>query len=221
MPAPLNTASRDAILTPIPELHLAAQLLDAAVTAILIDRMALAAQLLEQAHIPAIMDYAKRAVGSMSVEVHRIVKRPACLPRAERHPTRMPNTGLQQSIFMRDGWRCRFCGTKVICKAARTVLIKAFPTETRWGSKEFERHAALYALASSLDHVVPHGRGGKNEQANFVTACYCCQFGRGEWTLEESALTDPRLRAPLCDGWDGLSRLVKHAERMNRITVQG
>jgi len=27
--------------------------------------------------------------------------------------------------------------------------------------------------------------------SNFVTACYCCQFGRGEWTLEEIEIENP------------------------------
>ncbi len=73
-------------------------------------------------------------------------------------------------------------------------------------------------MASSLDHVVPHGRGGKNEDSNFVTACYCCQFGRGEWTLEEAELEDPRLREPVRDGWDGLSRLVAYSTQLRLDT---
>ncbi|WP_425342692.1 HNH endonuclease [Piscinibacter koreensis] len=63
-------------------------------------------------------------------------------------------------------------------------------------------------MAASLDHVVPHSRGGTHELSNLVTACYCCQFGRGEWTLAESELADPRHREPIVDGWDGLDRLA-------------
>lgn len=201
---------RHSILVPIPELDLAAKLLDASASAILAGRFPLAASLLAQADLPEIMTYAQRAVGPLSVEVHRMTKRPTCLPHSVRHPTRMPNVIAQRTIFKRDGWRCRFCGTKVICKEARAVIAKAFSIEAHWTSKEYQRHSALYAMASSLDHVVPHGRGGKNEDSNFVTACYCCQFGRGEWTLEEAELEDPRLREPVRDGWDGLSRLVAH-----------
>jgi 5-methylcytosine-specific restriction endonuclease McrA len=81
---------------------------------------------------------------------------------------------------------------------------------------EYQRHAALYAMASSLDHIVPHGgRGGRLAYDNFVTACYCCQFGRGEWTLEESGLNNPMLRSPVVDAWDGLSRL----DRSGKLTL--
>lgn len=199
---------RRSILTPIPELDLAAKLLDAAASAIMTNRLLLSGELIQRANIPEIMAYAKRAVGPLSVEVHKITKRPKCLSRSERDPTRMPGVRAQADIFSRDGWRCRFCGVKVICKSARALLRQMFARESNWVSLEFQRHSALYAMASSLDHVVPHGRGGKNEEGNFVTACYCCQFGRGEWTLEESELEDPRTRGPVVDEWDGLSRLV-------------
>lgn len=199
---------------PIPELDLAAKLLDASASAMLAGKFSLAASLLVQADFPEIMKYARRAVGPLSVEVHKSIRRPKCLPNCDRHPTRMPSVIAQRAIFKRDGWRCRFCGTKVICKVARAVITNAFVIEARWTGKEFQKHSALYALASSLDHVVPHGRGGENEDLNFVTACYCCQFGRGEWTLEESELYDPRLREPVRDEWDGLSRLAAYSTQL-------
>jgi 5-methylcytosine-specific restriction endonuclease McrA len=97
------------------------------------------------------------------------------------------------------------------------LLSRYFPAEAHISGPEFERHTALYSMASSLDHVVPHGRGGKNSPENLVTACYCCQFGRGEWLLEEVGLTDPRGREPVRDSWDGLSRIV--AVRLDRDAV--
>ena len=153
------------------------------------------------------MAYAVSIVGKMSVNVHRQVKRPKCLPPPERDLTRMPSKAEQDEIFSRDGWRCRLCGVKVICKTARSILTKIFPIETHWTGPEFQRHSSLYALASSLDHIEPHGRGGKNDSANFVTACYCCQFGRGEWTLAEVEIFNPLVREPVVDAWDGLTRL--------------
>jgi len=50
--------------------------------------------------------------------------------------------------------------------------------------------------------------GGTNDEGNLVTACWPCQFGRGAWSLEEVGLLDPRLRAPIKDGQDGLTRLL-------------
>lgn len=152
---------RTSLLSPIPELELAAKLLDAAADALLQERRDLAGQLLAAADLPEIGAYARKLVGRMSPEVHRAVKRPKCLPKGERDPTRMPSPSEKQAIFRRDGWCCRFCGTKVVCKAARSLLTRQFPIESHWMSLEFQRHSALYAMASSLDHVVPHDRAGR------------------------------------------------------------
>lgn len=198
---------RRSLLDPIPEFDLAAKLLDAAAEAVLLGQLDHAASLIVGADFPKIMDYTKRIVGKMSQEVHRQTRRPIVLPKGERDKIRMPSEKVQEDIFMRDGWRCRFCCVKVVSKKARSVLVKRFPNETHWGPKEFLRHSALYSMTASLDHVLPHSRGGTNDPENLVTACYCCQFGRGEWTLEESELLDPRNFVPVVDAWDGLSRL--------------
>ncbi|MBD3668544.1 MAG: hypothetical protein HUJ16_11315 [Kangiella sp.] len=198
---------RRSLLEPIEELSLAAKLLDSAADAIMNGKIALAADLIEKSNFPEIMTYTRLIVGKLSYEVHRQTKRPKVIAKDERDPVRMPTAKEQEAVFIADGWRCRFCGIKVISKKARNLLVKAFPDETRWGTKEFTRHSALYAMAASLDHVIPHSRGGMNERGNFVTACCCCQFGRGEWTLEESELLDPRAYKPVTDEWDGLSRL--------------
>lgn len=211
-----DDGSRRSLLPPVAELDLAAELLAATADALLLGREALALELMARADFPEIRTYAIRMVGKLSIDVHRRVRRPRCLPQLERDPARMPTAAKQREIFARDGWRCRFCGIKAISKQARAVLIKEFPHETRWNGREFDRHAALYAMASSLDHVVPHGRGGKNEQENFVTACYCCQFGRGEWLLSEMGLEDPRDRPPIIDAWDGLHRLVGYVRKPQR-----
>ena len=199
---------RTSLLEPIKELELAANLLNAAGDALIMGMADRASELVRRADMPEIMTYAVMLVGKMSSQVHRHTRRPKCLLKEQRDPARMPTSTVQDAIFVRDGWRCRFCGIKVISKAARAVLIRLYPHETHWAKQEFQRHSALYAMASSLDHIVPHGRGGKNEESNFVTACYCCQFGRGEWTIDEVQVLDPLKREPVVDAWDGLVRIV-------------
>lgn len=198
---------RRSFLEPIPELGLASKLLDVAADAVLEKRSDLAAQLIVASDFQEIIHYSIRIVGKLSQEVHRQTRRPMVLPKETREMVRMPSEKAQENVFLRDGWRCRFCSTKVISKKARSLLVKTFPNETHWGPNEFSRHSALYSMAASLDHVLPHSRGGNNELDNLVTACFCCQFGRGEWTLEESELYDPRSFEPIVDGWDGLSRI--------------
>lgn len=200
---------RKSLLQPIPELKLASKLLDAAAESIILGRLDLAAHLIIDSDMPEILDYMIKIIGPLSMDVHRQIKRPKSIPKEERDPKRMPSLSIQYEIFNRDGWHCRFCNTPVISRKSRNMLVKLFPNETRWNNKEYERHSALNSMAVSLDHVEPHSRGGKNELTNFVTACYCCQFGRGEWTLQESELIDPRDHPPIVGSWDGLSRLEK------------
>lgn len=54
------------------------------------------------------------------------------------------------AIYLRDGCACAWCGAKV---EAGTQL--------------------------TLDHVVPHSKGGSNDASNLVTACKPCNDSRG------------------------------------------
>ncbi len=95
---------------------------------------------------------------------------------------------------------------------ARKVFQTLMPDVARWGSANKERHSGFYALNASLDHVLPHRRGGSNELDNVVTACWPCQFGRSNWLLSEVEILAPFTRPPLVDRWDGLKRVlsIKH-----------
>lgn len=203
-----NKVKRRCLLPAIPEQELAAKLLDAAVDAIFLSDFDLAAELIQAADMQKLRERNILLVSTLKPEIHRQTTRPRdLLKKDQRDPVRMPATSLQRTVFAEDGWRCRFCGTKVICREARKKLVQLFPNVVTWGGPEYQQHAALYGMAVSLDHVLPHSRGGKNERSNFVTACYTCQVGRGEWTLDESELLDPRDHPPVLDAWDGLSRI--------------
>jgi len=119
----------------------------------------------------------------------------------------MPTLGIEKQVMARDGYRCRFCGSRVIVKEARKAFVKALPTVARWGRTNGECHFGLAVLAASIDHLVPFQRGGNNDLDNLVTTCNPCQFGRVHWLLDEVELEDPRSYPPLIDGWDGLTRL--------------
>jgi 5-methylcytosine-specific restriction endonuclease McrA len=198
---------RHSFVKPIPELGLAIKLLDVATDAFLCGDRSLASKLIVQSDFPAIAAYTRKIVGPLSMEVHRQTKLPVAMVKTERDKTRMPPAKVQHEIFARDGWHCRFCGIGVIAKDSRNLLVRLFPEETHWVKREYERHSALYAAAASIDHVIPHCRGGDNDKANLVTACFCCQFGRGQFTLEEVEFIDPRERPPILGEWDGLTRV--------------
>jgi hypothetical protein len=200
---------RQCLLQPPRELDLAAKLLDAAADALLSGRRQLARELVAQsASFPEILDYVCKLVGPMTKDVHRWVGIPKSDTSAKAG---MPPRAVELQVYNDDGWRCRFCGIRVVSREARSVLSRAFELGSEWTSNAKQKHSALYAMGSSLDHILPRSRRGDNERANLVTACYGCQFGRGSCTLEEVELTDPRERPAVRDSWDGLTRLLRKA----------
>lgn len=200
-------APRNCFLEPIPEMLAASELLSKAVDLVLAENFALAAKLIEQADIPELEKHNSKIAGSRSEEIHRY--RPIeGAPEIIKCKKRMPSYKVELSIYERDGWHCRFCETRVISKDVRKKLNRVFPVEARWGNKNVEKHRGLSILESSLDHLVPHNRGGDNSESNLVTACGPCQFGRGGWTIEEVGINDPFDRLPIIDSWDGLRRLL-------------
>lgn len=62
--------------------------------------------------------------------------------------------GLRFRVFVRDGFRCRYCGISV------------------------DEGAILH-----VDHVVPQSRGGDTTLENLVTACIDCNLGKSDSTL--------------------------------------
>ncbi|MFT3777150.1 MAG: HNH endonuclease signature motif containing protein [Ottowia sp.] len=194
-------------MTPIPELAAAADLLGEAADCVVAGRMAEARQLVARADLPLIAEYTAFITGAVNPLVHWQRTMPAAAPGLARSAPRMPSASRERAIYMRDGWRCRYCGTRVVERAMRTRLHRLMPEAARWGARNADKHSALAALSASLDHVVPHSRGGTNDEPNLVTACNACQFGRGQWTLEEVGFIDPRAFPPIRDAWDGLTRM--------------
>lgn len=112
-------------------------------------------------------------------------------------------------VFKRDGYRCRYCGIRLIPKGvleafSRVVGIDAF----RATGTNLQRHGVVLAFRANADHVVPYKAGGRTDLQNLVSCCWCCNYGKGPFTLEQLGLDDPRSRAvKAIDDWDGLSSL--------------
>lgn len=206
--SPDHWEPRTSFLPPIPELEEVADLLSEAVDAILSGSLPLAATLIVEADIAAVGRYVEQIAGPVSTLIHRyrdVGDPPAMQDRVKQ---RMPSASVEREIYARDGWRCRICVTRVISKQAVNKMHELFPAEARWGRKVIDRHYGMSALCVSLDHLLPHSRCGTNDPDNLITTCGPCQFGRGNWTLAEVGITDPRERAPIIDEWDGLTRLA-------------
>lgn len=204
-------APRRCFVEPISEIDHATDLISNAADSLLDNDPEYSAKLLFESDMPTIGDFIQRISGSPSLEVHRFREVPSSPPITDkRSKQRMPPRSVERSIFERDGWRCRFCGIRIVSRDAIRVLDAQFPTVVRWQQRRnIDKHAGLRAICSSLDHILPHSRGGSNDPKNLVAACGPCQFGRGYWTLDEVGFIDPRSRPPVLDSWDGLTRVCR------------
>ncbi len=197
---------RRCLRAPIPQMDAAADLLSQACDAILAHDHELARALLRQADMPEVHRHASALMGKLDPAIHRLRGCAASAEPAGQGP-RMPTLAAQRRVFERDGFRCRFCGCRVVLPAARKLLREALPGAINWGRTSAEQHAAFYALSATADHVLPYAKGGTSDPGNVVTACWGCNFGRGGYLLAEMGLADPREREPVRDEWDGLSRI--------------
>jgi 5-methylcytosine-specific restriction endonuclease McrA len=200
-------AIRDCLVPRVAELDVAVDAIEQAADAVLHGEIGQARHLLQKANIPILRELAIRAMGPLDRDIHRL--RPVPLPPKTAKPDlRMPGKRVAEQVFARDGWHCRFCGVRVVVPAARKVLEASVPDALCWQGENKDLHAAFLYISATLDHVVPHSRGGTNDMDNLVAACWPCNFGRGGYLLEQMGLNDPRQRPPVRDGWDGLTRLL-------------
>lgn len=204
-------APRRGFLPRIPEIEVATDLIDAAADAYLAKDWAKTEKLIREADFGVLGAYAQRIVGAIDPEVHRVRKVPGAPPVAKnRAKVRMPGKAAQRAVFERDGWRCRLCGIRVVHSEMIRLLDDAFPDVVRWRSRKMvDLHGAFRVLCASVDHVLPHSRGGTSEVDNLVAACGPCNFGRNQWTIEEVGFLDPHSVPPVVDRWDGLTRLCR------------
>jgi 5-methylcytosine-specific restriction endonuclease McrA len=198
---------RRCFLPPLPDHEIAADLLSQAADALLRGDLVQAADFLRGSDLRALEDYRYKVAGPRNPAIHRQMKFPVGARMRNSIGPRMPTARIKRQVLARDGYRCRFCGSRVIVNEARKAFVAVLPTVARWGNRNVECHYGLAILRASIDHVVPFQRGGSSDVDNLVTTCNPCQYGRVNWLLDEEELEDPRRYPPIIDSWDGLTRL--------------
>jgi HNH endonuclease len=202
---------RRCFVVPIPELDEAAALLSAATDALLAGDHERARNFLRQADMPLVHAYASRVMGKVDIDIHRFRPVEGLAIEPPKVVQRMPAASVQAGICERDGYRCRFCGCRVVLKRARVLMDRFLPGAIPWGAANKDKHAAFFALTATIDHLVPHARGGDNSPGNLLTTCQLCNFGKGNCLIEEAGLLDPTSRLPVVDAWDGLGRISSNS----------
>lgn len=199
---------RKCLRDPIPEISLAARLLEDALTAHLAGRFEDADELIRKADMPEIRAWTESLWGAKSPHVNfrTVPDAPTFLPKDSKIGIRMPSTAEKRALLDRDGWHCRFCGIPVIRAEVRSHIHKLYPDALPWGSKNILQHSAFQAMWVQYDHLVPHARGGDNSPDNMVITCAPCNYGRWHHTVEEVGLVHPLTREPVRSSWTGLER---------------
>lgn len=134
---------RSCLRNPIPQVADAARYLDAAVTAHLQGRGALAEELIRAADMDDIRKWTKSIWADSTIHlVAPEIREQPTLRKELRGKSRMPTGAEKERIHQRDGYNCRFCGMTIIRREIRTRMKAIYPNAVTWGPKEADQHAA-------------------------------------------------------------------------------
>ena len=105
-----------------------------------------------------------------------------------------PSRALETQVFLRDGYRCRYCQTrvldfKVFQKMEKLVGEENFRASA--GNNDL-RHGITFFFRATADHVVPLKGGGRTTKDNLVTACWNCNIGKLDALLYQMRIEDPK-----------------------------
>ncbi len=201
---------RQYLREPIPEIEIAAQQLNDAVSAHLRGEYSLAEELFRQTNNQVLWDWLDSVWGKDSIynRPRRLLTDPPTLPKDQRPKPRDATRETKRLIHRRDGFYCRFCKVPVVRGEIRSALRKAYPNAIPWDGTNATQHAAFQLMWAQYDHILPHARGGHSSFENVYLTCAACNYGRGNRLLEELDLLHPSLHPPREGAWDGLERFL-------------
>ena len=148
-----HAPARRCFLTPIPQLSSAADLLASAADCLLAGDAANARQLVAEADMPVIAAYTALVTGAVNPLVHWQSAMPCVGAEVERSDQRMPSSSSERAIYVRDGWRCRYCGTRVIDRIMRTRLNRCLPDVARAPTCNVGQAAIQSRPHAAVDHA--------------------------------------------------------------------
>lgn len=131
---------------------------------------------------------------------------------------RKPSDSLEDDVFYRDFYKCRYCDNRLISQNFFKVFIKKLNSLTfQKGKKNLEIHGIILLTWPFADHVVAHKLGGRTDLSNLVASCYSCNFGKAQYTVEQLGIENPFNRPPVHDGWNGLTDKIALLKKMTHL----
>jgi len=144
---------------------------------------------------------------------HRKIK--LNLPKIEKldnsfkDPIRNP-TKLQNKVFERDGFKCRYCGSKLISQEFIKLFIDKLNSNIFIrGKTNLTKHGIIHLTWPVADHIQPHSIGGKTSLDNLVSSCGPCNYGKDGFTIEQIGIENPMNKNPIIDNWKGLTNKIE------------
>ena len=129
---------------------------------------------------------------------------PPPIEKSMRDTERSPKK-LQNSVFERDGYKCRYCGNKLISQDFIRLFIKKLNSPFfKRGDTNLTTHGIIHLSWPVADHVIPWNLGGKTNLSNLISSCASCNYGKDGYTIEQLGISNPFNRVPIIDKWDGL-----------------
>lgn len=109
-----------------------------------------------------------------------------------------PNVNTKAHVLVRDGFTCRYCGSRLYLAQAIKVIDMHKPERKYWGP-HWETEP-LRSKGATVDHIKPEDKGGYDTLDNLVTCCVICNSSKGK---EDRDL----LPESLDKSWDGGSSI--------------
>lgn len=134
-----------------------------------------------------------------------------------RDPVRSPSK-VQNAVFERDRYKCRYCGNKLISQDFFRLFIKKLGSDLfKRGGTNLTTHGIIHIAWPVADHVIPWNKGGQTNLENLVSSCAPCNYGKDGYTIEQIGIENPLNRNPQIDSWTGLTDRI---EILKKIKIQ-
>jgi len=139
---------------------------------------------------------------------------PSNIDQRLRDPLRSPRK-VQNVVFERDGYKCRYCGIKLISQDFFRLFIKKLNSDLfKRGKTNLTTHGIIHIAWPVADHVNPWNKGGQTNLENLVSSCATCNYGKDGYTIEQIGIENPFNRNPQIDSWTGLTDRIEKLKKI-------